>query len=129
MNDGAPAQDLPEQVRVRRENGTIREVSDRPIAASGARVVDLAGKTLMPGLIDCHTHLVHAGSRANEFEMRLEGATYEEIARAGGGILIVAGIFLGAIIGFLYGQATPGVLIGLTIGIAAALLLWLRDRR
>ena len=50
-------------------------------------------------------------------------------SRAGGGILIVAGIFLGAIIGFLYGQATPGVLIGLTIGIAAALLPWLRDRR
>jgi imidazolonepropionase-like amidohydrolase len=40
------------------ENGTIREVSDRPIAASGARVVDLAGKTLMPGLIDCHVHVI-----------------------------------------------------------------------
>ena len=40
-----------------------------------------------PGLIDCHTHLVYAGNRANEFEMRLNGATYEEIARAGGGIV------------------------------------------
>src|SRR5918994_6597964 len=40
------------------EDGTIREVSDRPIAASGARVVDLAGKTLMPGLIDCHVHVI-----------------------------------------------------------------------
>src|SRR5918993_2707590 len=40
------------------ENGTIREVSDRPIAASGARVVELAGKTLMPGLIDCHVHVI-----------------------------------------------------------------------
>ena len=40
-----------------------------------------------PGLIDCHTHLVHAGNRANEFEMRLAGATYEEVARAGGGIV------------------------------------------
>jgi imidazolonepropionase-like amidohydrolase len=40
------------------ENGTIREVSDRPIAASSARVVDLAGKTLMPGLIDCHVHVI-----------------------------------------------------------------------
>ncbi len=40
-----------------------------------------------PGLIDCHTHLVHAGNRAREFEMRLNGVTYEEIARAGGGII------------------------------------------
>ena len=40
-----------------------------------------------PGLIDCHTHLVHAGNRAGEFEMRLNGATYEEIARGGGGII------------------------------------------
>ncbi|HMO77240.1 MAG TPA: imidazolonepropionase [Sphingopyxis sp.] len=45
------------------------------------------GRWITPGLIDCHTHLVHAGNRAREFEMRLEGATYEEIARAGGGIV------------------------------------------
>ena len=49
--------------------------------------LDGAGALLTPGLIDCHTHLVHAGDRAREFEMRLEGASYEEIARAGGGIL------------------------------------------
>ncbi|SOE00806.1 imidazolonepropionase [Caenispirillum bisanense] len=42
---------------------------------------------LTPGLVDCHTHLVYAGNRAREFELRLEGATYEEIARAGGGIV------------------------------------------
>lgn len=45
------------------------------------------GRWITPGLIDCHTHLVHAGNRAGEFEMRLRGATYEEIARAGGGIV------------------------------------------
>ena len=46
-----------------------------------------AKKALMtPGLIDCHTHLVYAGDRAHEFELRLNGASYEEIARAGGGI-------------------------------------------
>src|SRR5258707_8216025 len=50
------------------------------------RVHDLAGYWLTPGLIDCHTHIVHGGDRAQEFELRLQGATYEEIARAGGGI-------------------------------------------
>lgn len=45
------------------------------------------GAWILPGLIDCHTHLVFAGDRAREFEMRLEGASYEEIAKAGGGIL------------------------------------------
>jgi imidazolonepropionase len=49
--------------------------------------VDLQNRWVTPGLIDCHTHLVYGGDRANEFEMRLKGATYEEIARAGGGIV------------------------------------------
>jgi imidazolonepropionase len=50
------------------------------------RELDGAGALLTPGLIDCHTHLVYAGDRAREFELRLQGATYESIARAGGGI-------------------------------------------
>ncbi|MEO1318888.1 MAG: imidazolonepropionase, partial [Pseudomonadota bacterium] len=45
------------------------------------------GRLVTPALIDCHTHIVHAGSRAGEFEQRLEGASYSEIAAAGGGIL------------------------------------------
>ena len=48
---------------------------------------EYAGRLVTPALIDCHTHLVHGGNRAREFEMRLEGASYEEIARAGGGIV------------------------------------------
>jgi imidazolonepropionase len=48
---------------------------------------DAGGAWITPGLLDCHTHLVYAGSRANEFELRLKGTSYEEIARAGGGIL------------------------------------------
>ena len=50
------------------------------------RVHDAGGAWITPGLIDCHTHLVHGGDRAREFELRLTGASYEQIARAGGGI-------------------------------------------
>ncbi len=56
-------------------------------APDAADIIDCAGRWITPGLIDCHTHLIHAGNRAREFELRLEGASYEEIARAGGGIL------------------------------------------
>lgn len=52
-----------------------------------AAEIDCGGRLVTPGLIDCHTHLVYDGNRATEFEMRLAGASYEEIARAGGGIL------------------------------------------
>jgi imidazolonepropionase len=52
-----------------------------------AETIDCEGRWITPALIDCHTHLVHAGDRSGEFEMRLAGASYEEIARGGGGIL------------------------------------------
>jgi imidazolonepropionase len=61
--------------------------SELPAAFAGAETVDCEGRWITPGLIDCHTHLVHAGDRAHEFELRLSGASYEEIARAGGGIV------------------------------------------
>jgi len=54
---------------------------------AGAMIVDCGGRWITPALIDCHTHLVFGGDRAMEFEMRLAGATYEEVARAGGGIV------------------------------------------
>ena len=59
---------------------------DLPAQYVGAAAEDLAGRLVTPGLIDCHTHVVFGGDRAQEFEMRLNGAGYEEIARAGGGI-------------------------------------------
>lgn len=55
--------------------------------AEAAETIDCAGRWITPGLIDCHTHLIHAADRAGEWAMRLEGASYEDIARAGGGIL------------------------------------------
>lgn len=65
--------------------GAMRDLVDDRAAAS-AITHDAKGRYITPGLIDCHTHLVYGGSRAREFERRLEGATYEDIARAGGGI-------------------------------------------
>lgn len=60
--------------------------ADAPSEHASAQTIDCAGAWITPGLIDCHTHLVFGGNRANEFEMRLHGATYEDIALAGGGI-------------------------------------------
>ena len=57
-----------------------------PASMSDAEVHDLGGALVTPGLVDCHTHLVYGGDRAGEFEQRLGGASYEDIARAGGGI-------------------------------------------
>lgn len=62
--------------------------SELPVLAiERAEITDLEGRWVTPGLVDCHTHIVHGGNRAREFEMRLDGATYEEVARAGGGIV------------------------------------------
>lgn len=62
-------------------------VADLPSRWEARERIRLDGRLVTPGLVDCHTHIVHAGSRAREFEMRLAGVSYEEIARAGGGIV------------------------------------------
>ena len=64
----------------------VGPAADLPAGQRGAGI-SLGGRLVTPGLIDCHTHLVHGGNRAAEFEMRLNGASYEEVARAGGGIV------------------------------------------
>ncbi|RYF94193.1 MAG: imidazolonepropionase, partial [Caulobacteraceae bacterium] len=61
--------------------------TELPEGWTAGEVVELDGRLVTPGLIDCHTHLVFAGDRADEFEMRLRGETYETIAAAGGGIV------------------------------------------
>lgn len=67
--------------------GPTAEVMEAVAPAPGCTVLDAAGTVVLPGLVDPHTHLVYAGSRADEFERRLAGASYQEIAQAGGGIL------------------------------------------
>lgn len=66
--------------------GPMKRLPGKPESLAHS-VRDAAGRWVTPGLVDCHTHLVYGGNRAKEFELRLEGASYEEIAKAGGGIV------------------------------------------
>ena len=68
-------------------DGVITYAGAAVDAPAAGETIDGGGRWITPGLIDCHTHLVHGGHRAGEFAQRLEGAGYEEIARAGGGIV------------------------------------------
>ena len=90
MTSGGAAYGLVDDGTLAVEGGRIVHAGSRatcPAHALGWRAVDLGGRLVTPAPIDCHTHLVFAGDRADEFERRLNGASYEEIARAGGGIL------------------------------------------
>ncbi|MBD8658163.1 imidazolonepropionase [Oxalobacteraceae sp. CFBP 13730] len=69
------------------KDGRIAWIGARSDAPPAAREHDCGGAWLTPGLIDCHTHIVHGGNRSDEWEARLNGATYEDIARQGGGIM------------------------------------------
>jgi len=69
------------------KDGRIAWIGARCDAPPAAREHDCGGAWLTPGLIDCHTHIVHGGNRSDEWEARLNGATYEDIARQGGGIM------------------------------------------
>jgi imidazolonepropionase len=80
VNDGAM---LLQNARVAAV-GTRKEIE--PLASTRTEVVDAGGRVVMPGFVDAHTHLVFAGNRADEFEMRCAGMTYQQIAERGGGI-------------------------------------------
>jgi imidazolonepropionase len=69
------------------KDGRVAWAGPRAEAPAAAREHDCGGLWLTPGLIDCHTHIVHAGNRSGEWEARLNGASYEDIARQGGGIM------------------------------------------
>src|SRR3954469_1004678 len=91
------------------QDGRIVRVGRRiDLAGYRAQKVEpLGGAWVTPGLIDCHTHLVFGGNRAGEFEQRLEGTSYEEIARAGGGILATVKATRLATLDALVEQARP----------------------
>ena len=87
---GRPGLGLIENGAVAARDGRIAfagPMAELPSGWDAAQKISLDGRWITPGLIDCHTHLVYAGDRAHEFELRLAGASYEEIARAGGGIV------------------------------------------
>ena len=89
MKEGGGPYGLIEKAAIAVRDGRIAWVgpdADLPPEFDG-EADDLDGRLVTPALIDCHTHIVHGGNRAGEFEMRLAGASYEEIARAGGGIV------------------------------------------
>ncbi|MDO6797005.1 imidazolonepropionase [Shimia thalassica] len=90
MGDSVGAYGLIEDAAIVVDGGMIDWVgpkADLPARFADAPRTSLGGRLVTPGLIDCHTHIVHGGDRAVEFEMRLNGASYEEVARAGGGIV------------------------------------------
>lgn len=103
------------------EDGRILWVgarSDCPAAYGSFPQHDLGERLVTPALIDCHTHLVHGGNRANEFEMRLKGATYEEVARAGGGIVSTVAATRKASVSDLVASALPRVDAAIAEGIS-----------
>lgn len=93
--------------------------NDMPTRFDAHERQDLNGRLTTPAFIDCHTHIVHGGHRAREFEMRLEGASYEEVARAGGGIVSTMSATRAASIDELVQSALPRVDALLAEGVSA----------
>ena len=92
MVAGQTAYGLRDKAAIAVENGTIRWIGDykntpEQFRSEQTHRLDCLGQLVTPGLIDCHTHLIYGGNRAAEFEQRLNGASYAEIAKAGGGII------------------------------------------
>jgi imidazolonepropionase len=109
LDPGRPGLGVVEDGVIVASNGRIVWVGpagEMPAFDSRERI-DLGGRWVTPGLVDCHTHLVYGGNRAHEFELRLAGATYEEIARAGGGILSTVNATRAASQGDLVAGALP----------------------
>ncbi|MEH6436979.1 imidazolonepropionase [Massilia sp. DD77] len=91
------------------KDGRIAWIGPRADAPPAAREHDCGGAWITPGLVDCHTHIVHAGNRSNEWEARLNGATYEDIARQGGGIMSTVRATREASVDALVSESLPRV--------------------
>ncbi len=112
MADNGVAYGMIENAAFAVQNGRISWVgsaTDLPSVFNALEKTDLGGRLVTPGLIDCHTHVIFGGNRAAEFEMRLKGATYEEVARAGGGIISTVKATRGATEAELVASALPRV--------------------
>src|SRR5258708_25059367 len=86
----APSSSLPATDAIAERDGRIAAIGPAALLQRqypGAEEIDLGGRLVTPGLIDCHTHILHAGNRAGEIEPRLAGGSYESIARGRGGLL------------------------------------------
>ncbi len=112
MADGVASYGLVEDAAIAVSSGRIQWVGphrDLPPDHADWPIVDFADRLITPGLIDPHTHAIFGGNRAVEFELRLNGATYEEIARAGGGILSTVTATRAASIQNLIEEALPRI--------------------
>lgn len=112
MAAGAAPYGLIDDAAIVLANGMINWIGPRaelPASYRGQTHHDLEGRLVTPALIDCHTHIVHGGNRAAEFEARLNGATYEEIARSGGGIVSTVAATRAASESALLASALPRV--------------------
>ena len=85
------------------------QATEAPDKYQSAQLIDIGGRLVTPALIDCHTHVIFAGNRAHEFEMRLNGASYEQVARAGGGIVSTVTATRAATQDALISEALPRV--------------------
>ena len=90
-------------------DGRIAWIGRRAEAPTAREEHDCGGAWMTPGLVDCHTHIVHAGNRSKEWEARLNGASYEDIARQGGGIMSTVRATREADVGALLAQSLPRV--------------------
>lgn len=104
---GENAVSTPVEGEILVSGGRITAVGSKLARPEGATIIDCGGRLVTPALIDCHTHLVYGGNRAVEFQMRLEGASYAEIAAAGGGIVSTMRATRDATVEELVAQSLP----------------------
>nr|WP_201591736.1 imidazolonepropionase [Psychrobacter fozii] len=99
--------------------GTQDQVTAHLPKYQDSKITDVDGKWITPGLIDCHTHIVYGGNRSNEFEARLQGVSYQEIAAQGGGIVATVSATRAASIESLFAQSEKRLLVLMKEGVTS----------